>query len=56
MGLNYKYMLYFHKDQLWEVLKGLSDLCDREGMKPTTIQFPDHDLMIPLMSSWEKKM
>lgn len=55
MGLNYNYLLYFKRDQLWDVLQGLSDYCDTEGMKPTTIQFPDHDLVIPLMSSWGEK-
>jgi len=52
MGLNYNYLLYFKKDQLWDVLKGLSDFCDNEGKTPTTIHFPDQDLLLPLMSDW----
>ena len=52
MGLNYNYLLYFKHNRLWDVLQRLADYCDTEGMKPTTIQFPDHKLVIPLMSSW----
>lgn len=52
MGLNFNYMLYFKRDRLWDVLKGLGQICDTEGMTPTTIHFPDHDLVLPLMSSW----
>jgi hypothetical protein len=55
VGLNYNYLLYFKRDRLWDVLQGLSDYCDTDGMKPTTIQFPDHDLVIPLTSSWGEK-
>jgi len=55
MGLNYNYLLYFKRDRLWDVLQGLADYYDTGGMKPTTIQFPDHDLVIPLMSSWREK-
>ncbi len=52
MGLNYNYMLYFKKDRLWDVLQGLGDYCDNEGKAPTTIHFPDHDLVLRLMSDW----
>jgi hypothetical protein len=52
MGLNYNYLLYFKRDRLWDVLHGLGDMCDSEGMTPTTIHFPDHDLEVPLMSNW----
>lgn len=52
MGLNYNFLLYFKKDRLWDVLVGLGDFCDTEGMTPTTIHFPDHDLVVPLMSDW----
>ena len=55
MGLKYKYLLYFQKDQLWKVLRGLGEICDTEEMQPTTIKFPDHDLVIPLTSSWGEK-
>jgi hypothetical protein len=52
MGLNYNYLLYFEKDSLWDVLVGLGDFCDTEGMALTTIHFHDHDLVLPLMSDW----
>ncbi len=52
MGLNYKYLLYFQKKDLWNVLQGLSEYCDRVGDKDTTIRFPDHDLVIPFEYSW----
>ena len=52
MGLNYNYLLYFPKDRLWDVLMNLGELCDTEGMQPTTINFPDHDLILPLSTSW----
>jgi hypothetical protein len=55
VGLKYKYLLYFQKDQLWKVLRGLGEICDTEEMQPTTIKFPDHDLVIPLTSSWGEK-
>ena len=55
MGLNYNYLLYFSQAQLWQVLQNLGDMCDTEGMAPTTIQFPDHDHTIPLMASWGEK-
>jgi len=55
MGLNYNYLLYFKRDRLWDVIQGLADYCDTEGMNPTTIQFPDHELVIPLTSSWGEK-
>jgi hypothetical protein len=55
MGLNYNYLLYFSQAHLWNVLQSLGDICDTEGMQPTTIQFPDHDQVIPLMSDWGKK-
>jgi len=55
MGLNYRYLLYFKRDRIWDVLKGLGDICDTEGMTPTTIHFPDHNLVLPLMSDWGEK-
>lgn len=52
MGLNYKYLLYFQKKDLWNVLQGLGDYCDKVGDKDAIIRFPDHDLVLPLMPSW----
>lgn len=48
MGLNYNYLLYFPKDQLWDVVTDLSTLCEPTGGQPTTVQFPDHGLTLPL--------
>ena len=55
MGLNYNYLLYFPQDHVWEVLTRLGEICDTDGMQPTTIRFPDHDLILPLMSDWDEK-
>jgi hypothetical protein len=55
MGLNFNYLLYLPKNQLWHVLLGLGNFCDIEGVKPTTIQFPDHDLNIPLTAAGSEK-
>ena len=55
MGLNYNYLLYFKRDRIWDALQGLGEISDTEGMKPTMIHFPDHDLVLPLMSSWGEK-
>lgn len=52
MGINHNYLLYFKRDRLWDALNGLAQICDTEGMTPTTIHFPDHDIILPLMSSW----
>jgi hypothetical protein len=52
MGVNYNYLLYFKRDRIWDVLEGLGEISETEGMKPTMIHFPDHDLVLPLMSSW----
>lgn len=55
MGLNYKYLLYFKRDRLWDALQGLGEISDAVGLTPTTILFPDHDLVLPFMCSWGKK-
>lgn len=54
MGLNFNYLLYFPKDRLWEVLRDLGEKCEPTGNQPTKIQFPDHDLILPLAISWGK--
>jgi hypothetical protein len=38
---------------MWEVLSDLGDKCEAAG-QPTTIQFPDHELVLPLTTSWGK--
>ena len=51
MGLNFNFLLYFPKDRLWEVLSDLGDRCEATG-HPTTIQFPDHEQVLPFSTSW----
>ena len=50
MGLQYSYLLYFDRKDLWDVLKGLEQFCETNAKSATTIQFPDHDLVLPLES------
>lgn len=50
MGMQYSYLLYFDRKDLWDVLKGLEQFCATSAKSTTTIQFPDHDLVIPLES------
>jgi hypothetical protein len=53
MGAVYRYMLYFRKDQLAEVLLGIAEMAEKHS-PPTTIQFPDRIIEIPL-ESWESE-
>lgn len=55
MGINYNFLLYYPKEQLWDVLTGLSAVCDTAGAPPTTIRFPDHDLILPLTVFWDRE-
>ena len=48
MGLNYNYLLYFDRDHLWNALTGLVKICYPIEPPPTTIHFPDHDLILPI--------
>lgn len=50
MGLDFSYLLYFHRKDLWKVLKGLTDYTS-PSQKSTQITFPDHTLTLPL-ESW----
>ena len=50
MGLDYSYLLYFKREQLWGVLQGVVDIA-KPHHPPTQIQFPDHVLSVPL-DSW----
>lgn len=52
MGLNYRYLLYFKRDRMWDVLYGLAEMADAEGHTHTTVHFPDHDQVLPLMTSF----
>ena len=47
MGLDYTYMLYFKRDRLSDVLKGVADIGE-PCHPPTQIHFPDHVLTISL--------
>jgi hypothetical protein len=50
MGLNFSYLLYFQKEQLWDTLQGLVQIAEKYS-PATMIRFPDHDLEIPLEPS-----
>lgn len=52
MGLNYSYLLYFKQNHLWDVLTGLVKICDTIDPPPTTIHFPDHDLILPIATDY----
>jgi hypothetical protein len=54
MGINYNYLLYFKKEALWEALYGLADIADTRGMGETVIHFPDHDQVLPFVTSYGK--
>ena len=47
MGLNFSYLLYFKREQLWDALDGLVKIAERHS-PATIIHFPDHDLAIAL--------
>ncbi|MBE0584953.1 MAG: hypothetical protein IH612_14500, partial [Desulfofustis sp.] len=53
MGLDYSYLLYFKRDQLWDVLQGIVEIAEPHH-PPVSIHFPDHVLSIPL-DSWSLK-
>jgi hypothetical protein len=50
MGLDYSYLLYFKRKHLWEALQGVAAIAEPH-QPPTVIQFPDHELAVPL-DSW----
>ncbi len=50
MGLNYDYILYFERKHLWNALDGLVAITDHHE-PPTTINFPDRKIFVPLVSS-----
>ena len=55
MGLNFSYLLYFKREHLWDVLKGLGEMAEVYDHPHTIIHFPDHDLTIPIMTAFWKK-
>jgi hypothetical protein len=55
MGLNYNYLLYFKRDYLWEALQGIAKIVKMDDYPHTTIHFPDHDLILPIMSGFRQE-
>jgi hypothetical protein len=55
MGLNYSYLLYFKRERMWDALQGVVTLADPHDPPPTTIQFPDHDLVIQIMTDFGQR-
>ena len=55
MGLNYNYLLYFKRDHLWDALQGLVHICDLIDPPPTTIHFPDRDLVLPIATGFREE-
>jgi len=47
MGLDFSYMLYFERDQLWNALQAVVEIAWAHD-PPALIHFPDHALPIPL--------
>jgi hypothetical protein len=54
MGLNYRYLLYFKRERLWDVLYALAGISNSEGFEHTTVHFSDHDQVLPLTTSFGK--
>ena len=50
MGLDYSYLLYFKRENLWDALQGVVRMAEPH-QPPTRILFPDRELLIPL-DSW----
>lgn len=50
MGLDFSYLLYFKRQHLWDAMQGLVAIAEPHE-PPIAIQFPDHELLIPL-DSW----
>jgi len=54
MGLNYNYLLYFKREHLWDALQGVAAIAEPVGPSPTTIHFPDHDLVLPIATGFRQ--
>jgi len=52
MGLDFNYLLYFKKDQIWDVLQALAEFSDLKGATETQVVFPDHVLSLPFVGSF----
>jgi hypothetical protein len=53
MGLDYRYLLYFKREDLWDALQGVVDIAEPHD-PPVHILFPDKLLAIPF-DSWGKE-
>lgn len=54
MGLDYEYILYFEKKDLWHALNEVIAISEQHA-PPTIIHFPDREVNIPLVCSSYKK-
>jgi hypothetical protein len=55
MGLNFNYLLYFKRENLWEALQGVGDIAEPYDHQPTIVHFTDHDLILPIMTDFGEK-
>jgi hypothetical protein len=53
MGMDYSYLLYFKREQLWDALQGVVGIAVPHD-PPAKIHFPDHMLSIPL-DTWSMR-
>jgi hypothetical protein len=52
MSLNFNYLLYFKHEHLWDALQGVVKIAEHYNPPPTTIHFPDHDLILPIATGF----
>jgi hypothetical protein len=50
MGYDFKYLLYFRRENMWEVLGGLGEMAQPSNNPDTIIHFPNHDLALHNMN------
>jgi hypothetical protein len=55
MVLNHNYLLYFKRDRLWDALQGVAKIAEGTNPPPTTIHFPDHDLVLPIATGFQEE-
>jgi hypothetical protein len=55
MGLNYNYLLYFKKEHLWDALQGVVRIAERSDPFPTTVHFPNHNLVLPIVTGFQEE-
>ena len=54
MGVNFSYLLYFKRDQIWGALQGVIEMAEKRD-PPVVIHFPDHKLNIPLGTLFDEE-